>query len=137
MLYVYSLHTLAVRIAESGKAPGVDYTGQIRQFSEIGVGGPGTIPRPWVCNVPGFDLRNITQWQTPDRSAVPTRTGSNEAIATGSELFQIFAWGHVALCRGPDYNSPDGEYCCVLTTAPGWKKCVILSEYGIVIKSEL
>ena len=128
---VLSPHT--VRIAASIEASSVDYTGQIRQFSEIGVGGPSTnTPRPWVCYAVGFDLRNVVQWQTPDGSAVPTSTGSNEA--TSSELFQIFDWGQIALYRGPNYNSPDGEYCCVNTTVSGQKRCVTLSEYEIVIK---
>ena len=100
------------------------------------MGGPTTIiPRPWVCYAPGFDLQNIVQWQTPDGSAVPTRTGSNEA--TGSELFQTFQWGQVVLYRGPDYNSPNGEYCCVKTTVPGQRRCVTLSEYGKVVKRTL
>ena len=127
---MYIVCTLAhtVRIAESREAVSVDYTEQIRQFSEIGPGGPPTYtPRPWVCYTQGIDLVNspIVQWQTPDGSDVPTGSAGQ---ATGSQLFQIAIGVGVALIRGPDYNSPDGEYCCVITAVPSQRRCVTLSE---------
>ena len=120
------------RIAESSEALGIDYTGQIRQFSEIGVGGPTTItPRPWVCYAPGINPNRYTgsppvQWQTPDGSVVPTIIKSDPA--TSNELFQRPDWGRLLLYRGSNYNSPDGEYCCVTTTVPSQRRCVTLSE---------
>ena len=51
-LVILHVYTHAVRIAESREAGAVDYTGQIRQFSNIGPSGPLTVtPRPWVCYV--------------------------------------------------------------------------------------
>ena len=112
-------------------SPTIDYTDQIRRFSEIGSGGPNVHPPlPWVCYVQGIDpaTNPVVQWQTPDGSVVPSGTGI--ALATGSQLFQIaFNYG-VVLYRGPDYNSPDGEYCCVITTVPGQRRCVTLSEWN-------
>ena len=51
---MYIVCTLAhtgriVEAAEGAADPNADYTGQIRQFSEIGQSGMGTTPRPWVC----------------------------------------------------------------------------------------
>ena len=54
---------------------------------------------------------------------------------TGSQLYTTFEDGsliggpidRLRLYRGPDYNSPDGEYCCVLANQ---RRCVTLSEYG-------
>ena len=124
------LSCTTVRIAESREPETVNYTGQIHQFSEIGPSGDGTTPRPWVC-YPDFnpvdDPIAVVQWQTPDGSVVPTRPlGSPQA--TGSELFQVTTEGGPALVRGPDYNSPDGEYCCEIPAVPGQRKCVTLSE---------
>ena len=120
----------AVRIAESREPPSVDYTGQIRQFSEIGPGGPFegpniVTPRPWVCYVQG--TASSVQWETPDGSVIPTVT-SGFTQANGSELYQGTNFFHLALIRGPDYNSPDGEYCCEITTISGQRRCVTLSE---------
>ena len=122
-------HTHTVRIAESREPATVDYTGQIRQFSEIGPGGNSTTPHPWVCYVQGIDphVDPVVQWQTPDGSAVPT-ISPGFTQATGSELYQLTTGGGPALTRGPDYNSPDGEYCCVITTVPDQRRCVTLSE---------
>ena len=121
------LHTCTDRVAESREPFLVDYTGQIRQFSEIGPGGdPAITPRPWVCYspyiYPGSDP--FVQWQTPDGN-VSTEFGGT--FANGSQLFQIAISGGLALCRGPQYNSPDGEYCCVIT-GTYQRRCVTLSE---------
>ena len=126
-MYIVCTHAHTVRIAESGAPNNVDYTGQIRQFSEIGPNGPSTVmPRPWVCYV-NHELI-AAQWQTPNGSVVPT-VPLGFIQANGSELYQIVAAneGHQILIRGPDYNSPDGEYCCVKTDPPQ-KRCVTLSE---------
>ena len=116
-----------VRIAESREPVTVDYTGQIRQFSEIGPSGSGTTPRPWICYT-DFDLVNnpiaVVQWQTPSGSVVPSGTGQ----ATGSQFYSADIAQGLALLRGPDYNSPDGEYCCVITSVSGQRRCVTLSE---------
>ena len=117
-----------VRIAESREAVNVDYTGQIRQFSEIGPKGPSTVtPRPWLCNVQGVLNISFVQWQTPNGSVVPT-TPPGFTIATGNELYQEYTGDGPALIRGPDYNSPDGEYCCVITSVRCQRRCVTLSE---------
>ena len=47
----------------------------------------------------------------------------------GSQLYQVVAGANLALISGPDYNSPDGEYCCVITTVSGQRRCVTLSEW--------
>ena len=132
-MYVMCTHSHAVRIAESRESVTVDYTGQIRSFSEIGPGGPHfgpniVTPRPWVCYVEGKSI--AAQWQTPNGSVVPT-VPLGFTQADGSELYQTSIVGNehclVVLIRGPDYNSPDGEYCCVKTD-PSQKRCVTLSE---------
>ena len=114
---MYNIYTLphTVRIVESAEAsqdPTADYTGQIRQFSEIGPSGSGTTPRPWVCYVQGVVRNSIgseVQWQTPSGSVVPVGSGQ----ATGSQFYSLDISLGLVLIRGPDYNSPDGEYCCV------------------------
>ena len=117
-----------VRIAESREDHTIDYTGQIRQFSEIGPSGEGTTPRPWVCYTDFKPVDNpIVQWQTPNGSVVPM-IPSGFTQATGSELYQATIGLGQALIRGPDYNSPDGEYCCVITTVRCQRRCVTLSE---------
>ena len=114
-----------VRIAESTEQFTVDYTGQIRQFSEIGPGGTSTTPRPWVCYTQGVaSIGSDVQWQTPNGSGVPSGTGQ----ATGSQFYSLDISQGLVLIRGPDYNSPDGEYCCVITTVSGQRRCVTLSE---------
>ena len=128
-LYVL-LHTGRIAEAAEGIAdPNADYTGQIRQFSEIGPSGMGTTPRPWVCYVSSSTASSI-QWQTPDGSVVPaTPPGFTQAV--GDVLYQfVIDDFRVAIIRGPDYNSPDGEYCCVITTVSGQSSCVTLSEYA-------
>ena len=127
---MYNIYTLphTDRIAESAEAfrdPTADYTGQIRQFSEIGPSGPGTTPRPWVCYVTNS---SSVQWETPNGSVVPAiPSGFSQAV--GDVLYQfVIDDFRVALIRGPDYNSPDGEYCCVITTVSGQRRCVTLSE---------
>ena len=118
-----------VRIAESRELYTVDYTGQIRQFSEIGQSGTGTTPRPWICYVQGVaSIGSDVQWQTPTGSVVTTAPqGFTQAV--GDVLYQfVIDDFRVALIRGPDYNSPDGEYCCVIPSVSGQRSCVILSE---------
>ena len=123
-LHACTIFTLfnTVRIAESTEQFTVDYTGQICQFSEIGPAGTGTTPRPWICFV-----LSSAQWQWPNGSAVTTAP-SGFTQATGSELYQVTTRGGPALIRGPDYNSPDGEYCCVIPAVPSQRRCVTLSE---------
>ena len=114
-----------VEAAEGHQDPTADYTGQIHQFSEIGQSGTGTIPRPWVCYTQSASSSTV-QWQFPNGSVVPSGTGQ----ATGSQFYQLYqSDGRLVLIRGPDYNSPDGEYCCVVTTDPGQRRCVTLSEW--------
>ena len=126
MNVVYTL-THTVRIAESREANTVDYTGQIHQLSEIGPSGPRTVtPRPWICYTEGISMYDA-KWQTPNGSIVPTKP-SEVSQANGSELYQIATGGGPALIRGPDYNSTEGEYCCVITTVLEHGRCVTLSE---------
>ena len=124
---MYNIYTLShtVRISESSEPATVDYTGQIHQFSEIGPGGSGTVPRPWICYVQAVaSIGSDVQWQTPSGNVVPSGTGQ----ATGSQFYSIAISQGLALLRGPDYNSSDGEYCCEIPTVPGQRKCVTLSE---------
>ena len=136
-MYIVCILAHTVRIAESREPDTIDYTGQIRQFSEIGPGGPfegpnAIFPRPWVCYV--SNSASSVQWQTPDGMVVPTRP-SVFTQAVGDELYLLaFDRFHLALIRGPDYTSPDGDYCCAITTVPGQRRCVTLSECAIVIK---
>ena len=139
MFNIYTLaHTAGVRLASL--PTGSDYTDDIRSFSEIGPGGPPVVqPRPWVCDINGDD--SSARWVTPDGSTVPT--APSDPITnplTGSELFTTFEDGssldRLRLFRGPDYNSPDGEYCCELTEVTNQRRCVTLSEYGGVELSE-
>ena len=120
-------HMYTDRIAESGEPSTVDYTGQIRQFSEIGPGGVGTTPGPWVCYVQ--NTSSGVQWQMPNGSVVLTVPSG--FIANGTELYQTTNSSGAALIRGPDYNSPDGEYCCVIPMVSGQRKCVTLSECAL------
>ena len=126
---MYIVCTLAhtdriVESAEGQADPNADYTGQIRQFSEIGRGGVGTTPRPWVCYTQSTSS-SIVQWQFPNGSGVPSGSGQAE----GSEFFQVYLDdGRLVLLRGPDYNSPDGEYCCVIPSVSSQSRCVTLSE---------
>ena len=125
-MQVYIIGTLAHtdRISASEDASTVDYTGQIHQFSEIGPGGTGTTLRPWGC----FTAANAAQWLTPSGNVVPTTPGGFTK-ATGSELYQATVPNFATfLVRGPDYNSPDGEYCCVITAIPDQRRCVTLSQ---------
>ena len=125
-MYIECTLAHTVRITEWREAATVDYTNQIRQFSEIGPSGPSTVtPRPWVCYIQGRSTD--AQWQTPDGSVVPT-IPSGFTQATGTKLYQTFTEGHVALIRGPQYSSPHGEYCCVITADPNQRRCVTLSE---------
>ena len=127
---MYIVCTLAHtdRIVESAEGiadPNADYTGHIRRFFEIGRSGVGTKPRPWVCYTQRASSSSDVQWQFPDGSAVPLGSGQ----AMGSEFYQQFLHdGRLALIRGPDYNSPDGEYCCVIPAVPSQRRCVTLSE---------
>ena len=128
---MYIVCTLAhtgriVESAEGGRDPTADYTGQIHQFSEIGQSGMGTTPRPWVCYTQSASSMTV-QWQFPNGSVVPSGTGQ----AVGSEFYQLYlsSDGRLALIRGPDYNSPDGEYCCVVPSVSSQRRCVTLSEW--------
>ena len=135
-LWLYTLvHT--VRIAEAREPVTVDYTGQIRQFSEIGRGGAFSgpnivLPRPWVCYV--SDSASLSaQWQLPNGSVVPAAP-SESPEAVGSEMYQLAVDNsRLVLYRGTDYNSPDGEYCCVIPTVSGQRRCVTLSEWDSVL----
>ena len=71
---------------------------------------------------------SVVQWQTPGGLSLLNGSGQ----ATGSQLFQVYLGHGVALVRGPDYDSPEGEYCCVITTVPGQRRCVTLSECLVV-----
>ena len=136
MLYTL-LHTHTGGIIEGSLGIG-DYTGDIRSFVEIGPGGPvEVIPRPWICDINGDG--SSAQWQTPNGSIVPTVPPTLPAgfQLTGSELYttlvvDIHGVYRLRLFRGPLYNSPDGEYCCVLTAVPNQRRCVTLSKYGSV-----
>ena len=127
-MYIVCTLPHTARIAESRQAAPVDYTGEIRQFSEIGRGGSylTVFPRPWVCYV--SDSPSSAQWQWPNGTVVPTRpAGKSEFF--GDELYQLVVDGTLLiLIRGTEYNSPDGEYCCVITTVSGQRRCVTLSE---------
>ena len=70
------------------------------------------------------------QWQTPDGNEVP-RVPAGFTQATGSQLLQGANNDGISLslAHGPDYNSPDGRYCCVIT-GTGQRRCVTLSECG-------
>ena len=128
-------HTAGVYVASL--PAGSDYTGDIRSFSEVGPGGPAEVqPRPWVCDINGDG--SSAQWQRPDGYAVPTAPSDPiDNQLTGSELYTTFEDGslighptdRLRLFRGPDYNSPSGEYCCVLTAVANQRRCVTLSEY--------
>ena len=121
-----------------------DYTGQIHSFSEIGPGGlpgpRGVTPRPWVCDIDGDG--SSAQWLTPDGNSIPIITSNPiSSPLTGSELVATYEANpyldRLRLFRGPLYNSPSGEYCCVLTVFPNpnsdQRRCVTLSEYGGVV----
>ncbi len=72
------------------------------------------------------DISNV-EWQFPNRSLVGAQT---DPPASGTDLFSRNVGPHcVLLYRGPDYNSPDGEYCCVRTTTND-RKCVTFSKYN-------
>ena len=134
---MYNIYTLphTVRIVEAAEAsqdPTADYTGQIRQFSEIGPGGSGTTPRPWVCYTQST-TSSIVQWQTPTGSVVSSGSGQ----ATSNQFYTIAISIGLALIRGPDYNSPDGEYCCEITTVSGQRRCVTLSECASALSIQL
>ena len=90
------------------------------------------LPRPFNCYVQGTDPRTDTrvQWQTPNGNEVP-RAPAGFSQATGSQLLQGANNDGIglSLARGPDYNSPDGRYCCVIT-GTGQRRCVTLSECG-------
>ena len=126
---MYIVCTLAhtsriVEAAEGGRDPDADYTDQIRQFSEIGQSGKGTTPRPWICYTQSASSSTV-QWQFPNGSDVPSGSGQ----AMGSKFHQEYlSDGRLVLIRGPDYNSPDGEYCCVAPSVTDQKRCVTLSE---------
>ncbi len=74
------------------------------------------------------DISNV-EWQFPNGSLVGAQTHP-PYLASGTNFFSRNAVPHyVILYRGPDYNSPDGEYCCVRTTTND-RKCATFSKYN-------
>ncbi len=110
------------RLAASNEVSPADHTGEIISFSDVGPGA-GTSPRAWICYTdPGG-----TMWQGPGGSTLPI---VRDRDAAGTELF-ISGVNNVglALHRGPNHFSPDGEHCCVrLNTNPNLRRCVTFSE---------
>ncbi len=122
--------TPTVRLSDSAEPAGTDHTGKIVSFAAIG-SGAGAVkisPRPWVCLTD--DISNV-EWQFPNGSLVGARIRITDTyLASGTNLFSRNVGPHcVVLYRGPDYNSPDGEYCCVRTTTND-RKCVTFSKYN-------
>ncbi len=125
---------LVARLSESAEPDGTDHTGEIVSFAAIGYGGdPSITPRPWVCYADDTD--NV-EWQFPNGSTVLSflnLQNDYSATASGTQLLTgKFPQFGVPLYRGPDYNSPEGEYCCVRSTT-NERKCVILSEFTCCI----
>ncbi len=106
---------------------GIDHTGEIISFSDIGTGvGPASVrPRPWVCTT--TDSTNV-EWQFPDGTTVPAAAAGSGA-ATGDQLNTRRFDVRVALYRGPTHNRPDGEHYCVVTTT-NERRCVTFSEWS-------
>ncbi len=67
-------------------------------------------------------------WQTPNGDSV-TLDLTPPVVAAGSDFIFTSTPGGVAvaLLRGPDHFSPDGEHCCV-RTATTESRCVTFSE---------
>ncbi len=119
---------------ESAEPAGTDHTGDIVSFTAVGSGTPGN-PRPWFCyTLPdGNDnspAPTNVKWQTPDGATIPI--GGN--VASDDSVVTRLAGGPtpgIILARGTNYISPDGDYCCVLTTdgTESERRCVTFSEY--------
>ncbi len=114
-----------MRLAASNE--GIDHTGEIISFTDIGTGAGAVtvLPRPWVCHT--TDINNV-EWQFPDHgTTVPAAVGNG--AATGDELNTRRSGARVFLYRGSTHNSPDGEHCCVRTTT-NERRCVTFSEWS-------
>ncbi len=111
-----------MRLAASNE--GIDHTGEITSFTDIGTGGGADPPRPWVCYT--TNSTNV-EWQFPGGTAVPA--ADRDGPATGDQLNTRRFDRRVALYRGPTHNSPDGEHCCV-RTGTSEKRCVTFSEWS-------
>ncbi len=119
----------SVRLAAPNEPSTTDHTGDIISFSDIG---PGPVtgtnpPRPplycYTSNAGGV------VWQDPNGGGV-TLDLTPRVVAAGSEfIFTGAPGGVVALLRGPNHFSPDGEHCCVRVSqgAPE-RRCVTFSE---------
>ncbi len=114
-----------MRLAASNE-PGIDHTGEIISFTDIGPGGaapPFTPPRPWVCST--TNTANVV-WQFPDGTTVP----AGVEPATEDRLITRVGAPFI-LTRGPTHNSPDGEHCCVhVRTGTSERRCVTFSEWS-------
>ncbi len=123
-MYCYVIFFIhIVRLSDSSEPEGTDHAGKIITFSAVGSGASG-FPRPWICYTD--DTSNV-EWQFPNGSKIKT-VSSAPYLATDTRLFSRFIDHHgIALYRGPDYNSSEGEYCCVRTTT-NERKCVTFSE---------
>ncbi len=110
-----------MRLAASNEDSPIDHTGEIISFSDIGTGAgaASNLPRPWICY--NTNINNVV-WQFPDGTAVP----AGVEPVTGDQLFTRVGAPRI-LSRGPTYNSPDGEHCCVRTTT-NERRCVTFSE---------
>ncbi len=119
----------SVRLAAPNEPSTTDHTGEIISFSDIG-SGPVTstnLPRPLYCYT---SERTGVVCQTPNGGSVTLDTtpgvfaSENELIFTGPPDPTS-----VALLRGPDHFSPDGEHCCVrVAQGPAERICVTFSE---------
>ncbi len=121
----------SVRLAAPNEASTIDHTGDIISFSDIGPG-PVTstnLPRPWYCYTSN---RGGVVWQGPNGGSVTLDTSSG-VVAAGSALIFTGAPNPdndaIALLRGPDRFSPDGEHCCVrIAVGDPESRCVTFSE---------
>ncbi len=117
----------SVRLAAPNEPSTTDHTGDIISFSDIG---PGPVtstnpPHPLYCYT--SDRSGIV-WHDPTGANSVTLDTTPGVFATGSEFIFTGAPNAVALIRGPNHFSPDGEHCCV-RTATNERRCVTFSEY--------
>ncbi len=112
-----------VRIAAANEPVPIDHTGEIISFTDIGsgAGAANVPPRPWTCY--NTNINNVV-WQFPGGAAVP----SGDEPVTGDKLITRNNAPRI-LSRGPTYNNPDGEHCCVRTTT-NERRCVTFSEWS-------
>ncbi len=119
----------SVRLASPTEPSTTDHTGDIISFSDVGPGPVGgTNPsHPLYCYT---SERGGVVWQTPNGLDSVTLDTSPGVVATGSDFIFTGAPDAIALLRGPNHFSPDGEHCCVRTAlgAPE-SRCVTFSEY--------